>query len=326
MSGAFVSTSDQVDPPVEGAPAPSFGPEEAEERRPSQPPLVVWQPTLRARIREAWDSRHLLAPLGRSAIPTYDGLILGRAWHFIIPIMQVTGFSVLFGVVLGASAPNDVPYILYLIFGLLAFRVLQMTLTFTTVSTKMLKAQTRALRFPLLLIPFTALARAFVVLAVYWAVAAVVLIYYAVAKGTLYLQLNLHFLAGIAGLALVMLLALAIGLTTSVIYPRARDVRYFVRYAVQFWMFFTPIVYALQALPPGWQSIAQANPLTPIIGLVQYGFLDAGWVRPWGLAWSLAAILLIGSFGVWFFNRNANAWIGVYQFSAEPEQDEEDLF
>lgn len=290
---------------------------------PQTPELPTLRPPLGARLREAWESRHVFTATARSNVPTYRGSLLGPIWLFLIPVMHVVGFGVLLGGVFNAKAPNAVPYLLFLILSMQAFRMFQMTLMYATVSTKMVKTRTRALRFPLLLVPLAAVSRTLLVLGIYWTMAAIVLIYYLIARGTFYLQLNYHLLIGFVGLALMIVFALALGLTTSVIYPRARDIRYVVRYVVQFWMFFTPVLYSIEALPHTYQVIAQFNPLTPLVGLVQYGFLNAGGLSVYGLLWSIAAIVLAGVFGLWFFNRHANQWIGVHQVR-DPEEDDEE--
>lgn len=287
------------------------------------PPL---RPTVRERIREAWASRDLYPGTLRSSIPTFRSSLLGRAWLFLVPVMQIFSFAAILGGVFHAQAPNGVPYVLFIIFSMQAFRIFQMTLMYTTVGAKMHKSRTRALRFPLLLIPFASLSRALVVLGVYWAIAAVALLYYLVADGTLYLQMNFKPLIGFAGLVLLMAFAVAIGLVTSVAYMRARDVRYLVRYLLQLWLFFTPVLYSIQALPHPYQVIVQINPLTPLVGMVQYGFLNAaGDPGLYAVPWSIFAIFCTAAFGLWFFNRFANRWLGGYQFFGEDEDDEGDL-
>jgi ABC-type polysaccharide/polyol phosphate export permease len=163
-----------------------------------------------------------------------------------------------------------------------------------------------------------------VVLVIFWGFAAVLLAYYGIADGHFYLNLSPRLLAGFAGLGLCLLFALAIGLTTSALYPRVRDIRYVVRYGLQFWIFLTPVFYSVQQLPHWAQVLSQVNPLTPMVSLVQYGFLDAGSVHPWGLVWSVAAILLTGAFGLWFFNRYATQWIGIYTFDDGTGTDDEE--
>jgi lipopolysaccharide transport system permease protein len=283
------------------------------------PELPLWQPSTRERIREAWDSRALLPGLARTSIPTHKGKILGRAWLFLRPFTQVFGFAVIFGGVFKVQAPNGIPYLLFLILSLQAFSLFNSTLIYATTNSNAVRGVTRALRFPLLLVPFASIGYALVRLAIYWLLAAGLLVYYLLADGKLYLQVDPKMLAGIGGVALCLAFGLAIGLTTSAVFPRARDIRYFVRYWTQLLALFTPVYYPLQAIPHGYRALAQLNPLTGMVGLVQYGFLGAPGPSPYGVAWSVAALVLATLFGLWFFNRYATRWIGAFK---RPEDEE----
>jgi ABC-type polysaccharide/polyol phosphate export permease len=312
--------------PEEGEPRPESGDEDAEDDQADLAVIPPWRPTVWGRVAEAWHGRALWAPLARRTVPTYRGRILGRAWIVLRPFMQVFGFGLLFGGVFKAQAPNGLPYILYLIFGMQAFRFFELSVLYETLSPRMLGKQTRNLRVPLLLVPLASTLRALMELCLYWGFGLAALLYFWIAQGHWYLQIKPRLLVGLLGLVLCLLYATAIGLITSVIYPRARDIRYVVRYGMQFWLVITPVFYALDTLPHWAQTLAQVNPLTPLVGMAQYGFLGADVLHPWGTLWSLAAIALTTAVGLWFFNRMATQWIGIYTLSEGDDDDEADFF
>jgi lipopolysaccharide transport system permease protein len=286
--------------------------------------LPLWRPTTWERVREAWQSRELLPGLARTSIPSHQGQILGRGWLFLRPFMQIFGFAVVFGGVFHVKAPNGAPYLIFLILSMQAFRLFDTTLIYATISTNYVKNVTRPLRFPLLLIPFGAMGIALFRLAVYWGFAAVLLAYYAIADGHFYLVLGPKLLVGFAGTFLCLALGLAVGLTTSVLYPRAKDMRYFVRYSVQPLALITPVYYPLSTVPSSYRTLAEVNPLTGAVGLVQYGFL--GGVAPglYSVAWSCISLVLLTLFGFWFFNRFATSWLGVMKRQPSGELSDED--
>src|SRR5262249_9719260 len=156
----------------------------------------------RERIHEAWDSRHLLPGLARTGIPTYRGKILGRAWLVLRPFMEVFGLAVIFGGVFDVKPPNGVPYPLFLVLTMHAFRLFDITLIYATVSTRLVKLPIRALRVPLLLIPLSTIGRSLVRLVVFWGFAAVLLVYYVFSRGHFYLHVDPRLLIGLAGTAL----------------------------------------------------------------------------------------------------------------------------
>ena len=286
--------------------------------------LPLWQPTLRERISEAWHSRHLLPGMARSAVPTYSGRILGRAWHLIRPLWQIFGMALIFGGIFHATAPSNVPYLLYVVFSFQAFQLFRITLMYETVGSKLIKV-IRNLRVPLLLLPFAILNRVFVRLTVYWAVAIIVLLYYLFADGKLYVQLNQRLLIGILGIVSALAFGMTLGLITGVLYPRAKDVKYFVRYLTPILVFLTPVYYSTKQLPDWAQTLSQFNPLTGIVNMVQWGFLDAGDLQPFAIAWFFGWLFGTGVFGLWFYNKLATRYLGVYKTPEDTEDDEDEM-
>jgi lipopolysaccharide transport system permease protein len=61
------------------------------------------------------------------------------------------------------------------------------------------------------------------------------------------------------------LLAASIGMWLSALNVRYRDVRFAVPFAVQLWMFASPIIYPSSMLPGTWRWLVRLNPLTGII-------------------------------------------------------------
>ena len=209
------------------------------EQAPVPVALPLWQPTLRKRIAEAWHSRHLLRGMMLSSVQTFQGRIMGRFWFLLRPLWQVFGMALIFGGIFHAKAPNGIPYLLYVVFSFQAFTLFRITIMYETVSPKQIKVA-RNLRIPLLLVPLAILGRVFARLSVYWLIAACILLYYWIAKGHLYLQLNARLLVGVAGVALCLIFGIAIGLFTMVLYARARDVKYLLRFFLPVWLFLTP--------------------------------------------------------------------------------------
>ena len=79
------------------------------EQAPVPVALPLWQPTLRKRIAEAWQSRHLLRGMMLSSVQTFQGRIMGRFWFLLRPLWQVFGMALIFGGIFHAKAPNGIP-------------------------------------------------------------------------------------------------------------------------------------------------------------------------------------------------------------------------
>ena len=70
-----------------------------------------------------------------------------------------------------------------------------------------------------------------------------------------------------------------------------------VGFGVQLWMYATPIVYPLSAVPERLRGIMSVNPMMPIINNFKYAFLGCGHpeLASWGISWIITlAVLFIG--------------------------------
>ena len=75
------------------------------------------------------------------------------------------------------------------------------------------------------------------------------------------------------------------------------------QFAVQLWMYITPVIYPLNSIPLKQQWIVQLNPMTSIIETFKYGAIGAG-VFSWGwLAYSFGFMLILLTIGVMVFNK-----------------------
>ena len=117
----------------------------------------------------------------------------------------------------------------------------------------------------------------------------ITLAYYVIADHTLYLTVGPQLLAGVAGWILCVMFGWAVGLFTAALNARVRDVRFMLPVIMQLWFFCTPVVYPLEQVPEQYRRLVEANPMTGIMELVRFGFLDAGEIHAVALVWSLVA-------------------------------------
>jgi len=65
--------------------------------------------------------------------------------------------------------------------------------------------------------------------------------------------------------ALIVLTAAALGIWTSALNVKYRDIRYALPFAIQMLMFLTPVIYPVSFLPGRWRWVLRLNPLSGII-------------------------------------------------------------
>ena len=86
----------------------------------------------------------------------------------------------------------------------------------------------------------------------------------------------------------------------------SRDISQAFSIVIQFWFWFTPIVYVAEILPPEFRWIAEANPMTPLVAIYQRAVLLNSWPNWEALLWPavIAFVCVMISFALF---RRASA-------------------
>jgi lipopolysaccharide transport system permease protein len=91
---------------------------------------------------------------------------------------------------------------------------------------------------------------------------------------------------------MVILLGSAVGLVTSALTVRYRDVNYFVPFLLQFLLFASPIIYPISEVPSKYRIIYDLNPLTWLMQAFQWSFVRQPIPYPWEIAAAIVVPIL----------------------------------
>lgn len=258
---------------------------------------------LGARIRELWQYRYLLGYFGGRALQKlYMRTVLGWAWVFIRPLFPLATGALIFGNFMGVES-ETIPYFLFFMVGMTAWNLFSSALLWATRSIELNRKILRKMYFPRLLLPVASLTPALVETGIYLVLITITTVYFALLQKQLFIVLGPGLLVAVGALMLIVLLALGIGLWTSVYAASARDVRFTVGYVLGFWFFLTPVIYPLGFVPPNWKWLIDLNPMASFVEAFKWGMLGIGGVRLTTLAAAVAVTLLILMFGLRFFVR-----------------------
>lgn len=264
-------------------------------------------------LRDAWRARRLWPSLGnRVLVKLIWGTKLGAWWLVLRPVMDSLGKSLIFGGLLQVATPGGAPYFLFLIVGLIAWRSFDRLVLYATRSFDFYRKIMREIDFPLLLVPIGSAAFPLVEVAVYTAVFIGTVLAFFAFTGDFWLQIGYETLAAPVGLAILVTTGFGLGFWTSVLNGKARDTRLVMRYVLEFWMYLTPVVYPLSAVPPAYQWLATLNPLTAPVELVKTGLLGTGNVQLYPLVWGIVFASAIFVSGLWFFSREATRSVDIH--------------
>ena len=234
----------------------------------------------------------------------YQRTWLGWIWLPLRPTLDISIRVLLFAGLLKVRSGSDVPYFLFFLVGMSAFRFFEHAAYMSTRGIELNRGILRRVYVPRLTVVAAGIAPGVVEYALYGCITVVALAYYRVVDGRFYLNLGVQTLLWPAGLVLIVLMVFSVALWTSPLAPQARDVRFGLRYILGLWSFITPVIYPLSAVPPSYRRLVELNPMTAPVQMVKYGFFGVG---DKVLLTSLAAtgvwLVIVGFGGFVFFSR-----------------------
>jgi len=260
---------------------------------------VVIQPSrglLRINVGELWAYRELLAILvWRDIKVRYKQTAIGVAWAVLQPVTTMIVFTLVFGKF--ANFPSQgLPYPVFVFSGLLPWLYFASSLSASSMSVVSNVNLVTKVYFPRVLLPLAAVSVPAVDLLVSSVVLAALMLWFGIAIGPL-APLILVFLV------LALATAFGTGLFFSALNVRFRDVPYIIPFLVQIWLYLSPVIYPVSALPERWQWVLSLNPMTAVIDGFRWALLERPAPDPAKVAVSALVAVLMVLAGYAFFRR-----------------------
>jgi lipopolysaccharide transport system permease protein len=165
--------------------------------------------------------------------------------------------------------------------------------------------------FPRLIAPISSVAPALTEFGVLFTLLVATCIYYYFRDGVFYLRVGPQLLVAVLAAGMAAFLSISVGLWTTVMQTRHKDVQYSIRYFMQLWFYVTPVIFPmsvlLKMLPSQLHFVAYLNPMSPVVELYKWGVFGIGHVPGIGLLVGFLMTLAIFSGGVVYFNRSEAA-------------------
>jgi len=245
-------------------------------------------------LGEAWRYRELLYFfVWRDVKVRYKQTFLGVIWAVLQPLFAMLIFAFFFGRVV--RVPSDgIPYALFAYAGLLPWTFFSNATTSGAQSLVGSASLVTKVYFPRILIPVAAVLTG--------------LVDFALAALMLGPLLIVHRTAPAAGallwipvtIGIELLLAFGFSIWLSALVARYRDLRHVVPFAVQIWLFATPIIYPLSMVPARWRPFVALNPMVGVVEAFRRSLFGRP-VETEPLLWAtLFALLLVVSGSIYF--------------------------
>lgn len=265
--------------------------------------IEPWRPGVIPRFKEIWHYRSLFVYLGKEfVLKRYRATYLGATWILLKPGIDIMSRSLFFGGMLAVHS-GDRPYFIFLAFSSAGWTIFERAWHWATRCAQLSRTVVKGLHFPRSMAVTATALPAFLDFLLYALVAIIGTVYYLIVRHHWYLAPPQQMIIGVAGLAILIVFGLALGLFTSPLNMITKEFRYVVTYTNQFLYFVTPIVYPISALPPKYRMIAEYNPLTGPIEMVKFGFVSSAPPEMKSLMVSFVGLGVVLCAGLWFSSR-----------------------
>jgi lipopolysaccharide transport system permease protein len=203
----------------------------------------------------------------------YSNSLLGATWMILNPLAMIFVYTVIFSQVMQSRLPGvdgKFSYSIYLCVGVLTWGLFAEIVTRAQNTFLENANMLKKLSFPRLCLPvivvFNALINFFIVFGLF----SIFLLISGNFPGLVYI-------AFFPVIAILVLFAIGLGISLGVLNVFFRDVGQFFGVVIQFWFWFTPIVYPITILPESVRYLIDYNPMANLINTFQNILVNGHW-------------------------------------------------
>ncbi|WP_304343536.1 ABC transporter permease [Chryseobacterium koreense] len=252
-------------------------------------------------LKEVWAYRDLLYMLVKKDFVTfYKQTVLGPLWFIVQPLLTTVIYIILFGNIAKLST-DGLPQILFYLSGITVWNYFSESLTKTSTVFTANAGMFGKVYFPRLIMPLSIVASALMKFAVQFGIFLAVLLYYVLFTDTVHP--NSWILLTPLLILLMAMFALGMGMIFSALTTKYKDLTFLLTFGTQLFMYITPVVYPISALPEKLRFLAVFNPLSSVFECFRYAFLGAGSFDLMNLIWSSIFIFALLIIGTVIFNK-----------------------
>ena len=253
-------------------------------------------------IRALWLFRGFIAgSVKREFQSKYRNSVLGAAWTVLNPLAMIVVYTVIFAQVMQAKLPGvekTFAYSIYLCAGLLTWSLFAEI----TGRAQNIFAENanliKKLNFPRLCLPVTVVVSAIVNFFILFGLFTTFLVVSGNFPGWAYLAM-------LPVLAIQVVFAIGLGVGVGVLNVFFRDVGQFFSLFLQFWFWFTPIVYPVTVLPERLQPLISLNPMARLVQAYQAILVHGQWPNWQALVPVFVAAIVLCALGFHLFRKHA---------------------
>jgi lipopolysaccharide transport system permease protein len=225
----------------------------------------------------------------------YKQSVLGAGWAILQPLSLMLIFSVVFTYFVKVPT-GGIPYPVFSYSALLPWTFFASSIGFAVPSLVQNMNLVTKIYFPREILPISAVGAGLVDFAIASLVFIGMMLFYG-------LPITAKLLLLPVLLAIQILLTLGVVLIASGVNVFYRDVRFVVPLVVQMWMYVTPVVYPVTAVPERFRGLYMLNPMAGLIQSYRAITLLGTWPN-WGyLGFAAGISIVVFAVGYWYFKH-----------------------
>jgi lipopolysaccharide transport system permease protein len=253
-------------------------------------------------FKEIWQYRDLIWMFVKRDIASqYKQTILGPIWFFVSPFMTVFMYTFVFSRIAGIQT-DGIPAPIFYLTGTTLWSYFQQCFISSSGTFVNNAGIFGKVYFPRLVSPISTTISNLIKFFIQFSVLITLIIYYILFRHHVF-----HFNWYLLLLPLLILLmagiAFGIGIITSAITTKYRDLQLFISYAVSLLMYATPVIYPISEVPERFRVYLLLNPLSPIIETFRYSILGNGTFSWLALGYSTGFMVVVTFIGIVIFNQ-----------------------
>lgn len=222
----------------------------------------------------------------------YRNSLLGALWNILNPLAMIIVYTVIFSHIMRVKLPetdSTFGYSIYLCAGVITWGLF-VEITNRCLQTFIHNANLiKKLNFPIICLPAIVVGSALLNFSIVFSLFTLFMILTDNFPGW-------SFIALFPVLAIQILFATSLGLSLGILNVFFRDIGQFFGIFIQFWFWFTPIVYPITILPDEIRWLISLNPMTHIMASYQNILVSNAWPDWYSL---LAITLVSGLLSIW---------------------------
>jgi lipopolysaccharide transport system permease protein len=253
-------------------------------------------------FKEIWQYRDLIWMFVKRDIASqYKQTVLGPIWFFVSPFMTVFMYTFVFSRIAGIQT-DGIPAPIFYLTGTSLWNYFQQCFISSSGTFVNNAGIFGKVYFPRLVSPISTTISNLIKFFIQFSVLIALIIYYILFRHQVF-----HFNWYLALLPLLILLmagiAFGIGIITSAITTKYRDLQLFISYAISLLMYATPVIYPISEVPERFRVYLLLNPLSPIIETFRYSVLGNGTFSWLALGYSAGFMVVVTFIGIVIFNQ-----------------------